>query len=659
MKRLEKVFEPVKIGRLDVKNRIEFPPVIPCLASPDGYITRELITFFKSIARGGAGIVTIGDSAIDNEYSRTHEAQLIVDHDRMIPGLSDLADAIKRYGSKASIELNHGGRCARPECLNGKNPIAPSPIPTKQAEMFAAMEGGNMIQIEEMNQDLIEQVVDNFADAAYRCMLSGFDMVLIHGGHGQLLAQFLSPYTNKRKDAYGGNLENRARFPIQVLDRIRSKVGNNLAIEYRMSIGELVPDSQTEEEAIAFAKLIEDKVDCIQASAGLLTDPETIPHMIQPTYFPHGYNVHRAEKLKKAVQIPVTCLGSILDLEMADKIIADGKADVVVMGRALIADPDLPRKTFHGRIEDVRPCVRCNSCTHRVSHFYPIRCAVNPIIGREVEFDHILPTGIKKKVLVVGGGPGGMEAAQVASSRGHQVTLYEKEENLGGALSVATAPPFKKDMKRYLEWMIQQTHKAPGVKIKSGTEATADTIKTEKPHVLILAVGATPQTPKITGATGSNVVSASEVLAGEVEVAEKVIVVGAGMTGCETSLLLAQQGKKVMIIDMLGELEIAQDVPILNRIGLMGLLHKHGVDIRTELKLEEITDKGVIVIHKDKRRHELTADTVVLSLGYKPRSETVKTLQGLAPEVYIIGDCSNPRNLMAAIHDGFNVAVEL
>lgn len=652
------VFEPIKIGNVLVKNRIEFPPAIPCLATADGYVTRELIEFEKSLARGGAGIVNIGDTAIDFDYASDHEAQINLGTDKVIPGLSTLVESIHRYGAKASVELNHGGRFTAPQRLNGKKPIGPSPISSNSEEMFAGLEGRRKVQIQEMDHDMIEEVISHYTDAVFRCMQAGFEMVMLHGGHGHLLAQFLSPYSNKRTDGYGGSLENRAKFAMEVLTAIRRKVGNGVALEYRISLTEHMPGGMEEEETLEFIKMIEDKIDLVNVSVGLLTDPITIPHMIQPTYFPHAYNVHCAERVKKVVRIPVVTVGSISDLETADRIIAEGKADIVAMARAQIADPDIHNKSRLGRLDEVRPCVRCNSCTHRISHFYPIRCAVNPVVGREVEFGNIRPAEEKKKVVIVGGGPAGMEAAIVASSRGHQVTLYEKEDKLGGTLSMAAALPFKADMKRYLDWLIMTTGRH-SVEVRLSAEATADSIRSAQPDVLILAVGAEPQDPDIPGVKKSSVVSAGAVVIGEAKIGETVVVAGGGMTGCETALHLAQQGKKVTIIDMLGQSEIAQDIPILNRLGLMGLLQMNGVEIKTEVKLEAVTDQGAMVIDKQWQRHEIAADTVVIAFGYKARSETVKMLQGLVPETYVIGDCSSPRNLMAAIHDAFNIAVEI
>lgn len=376
----EHVLSPFQFGDVVVRNRIELSPACYMLTSPDGFVTRQMVAYYQRFARGGAGIVTVGETPIDFEYAKGHEFQLNMADDRVINGLSILAEEVHRHGAKLSIELSHLGRFV----LNNRPTIGPSPIPAQAEIMAAAREGRRVRPVKEMDQDLIDTVIQHFADAAYRCLRAGFEMIMVHGAHGHLISQFLSPYTNKRTDAYGGSLENRARFAIEVLTAIRNRVGNKLAIEYRISANELVPGGMEEEDTIEFVKMIEDKIDLLHVSAGVLSEPKTVPHIIQPTYFPYCYNVHRAEKLKKALNVPITTVGSIMDMKMAEEIIATGKADIVAMARAMLADPEIVNKVKHGKAEDVRPCLRCHTCNKLTRNFYPIRCSVNPTLGREL-----------------------------------------------------------------------------------------------------------------------------------------------------------------------------------------------------------------------------------------------------------------------------------
>jgi len=650
---LQSVFSPFKIGHVQVKNRIEFSPSCSCLASPNGHVTRELIAYYQTIARGGAGIITIGETPVDFEYARRHEFQLNLSDDKVINGLSLLVEAVERYGAKLSIELSHAGGAL----VNRSKAIAPSPVPSTLEVMLAKREGRRVTPVVEMDQEMIDDVIDKFASAAERCLRAGFQMIMIHGAHGHLIAQFLSPYFNKRSDHYGGSLENRARFAIEILNAIRKRVGGKLALEYRISASELIPGGMQVEDTIEFVKMIEDKIDLLHVSAGLLSEPETTPHIIQPTYFPHGHNVHYAEKFKKALNVPIATVGSIIDLEMADKIISEGKADIVAMARAIIADPEIVNKSRRKELDEIRPCLRCNVCTEYTRNELPIRCAVNPVTGREIEYNYIRPAEKKKKVVVVGGGPAGMQAALVASARGHHVLLYEKNEKLGGNLLLAAGPPFKADMKRYLNWLSQKTMGDDNITLRLNTEATAAAVEAEEPDVIIVAVGAEPLVPDVPGVKRGHVVMAGDVFAAGVpeHLGNPVLIVGAGLTGCEAALLMAQQGKKVTIIDMIDEMQIFSDIPR----GLLHLLQKHEVSFLTEVKLEEIREKSVIVIEKSWKRHEVAAEGVIISTGLKSRNEVASAFLGLAADVYVIGDACQPRNLKQAIHDGFNVAVEI
>ena len=468
------------------------------------------------------------------------------------------------------------------------------------------------------------------------------------------------PVTNRRIDHYGGTLQKRAKFALDVLDAIREKVGDKLSIEYRISADELVPGAPTVEETIEFARMIENRIDLLHVSAGNLYAPETCARMIQPTYVPRGINVDYAARFKQELNIPVTAVGS-LTMEMAEEIISQNKADMVAMIRSIIADPDCVRKAHEGRANDIRPCVRCNRCLSTTRDYTrPTRCTVNPEAGREAEFINRDVPERKKKVVVIGGGPGGMEAARTAAHRGHEVVLFEKDSELGGALIMASALPFKEDMRKYLAWARRMTLNTPNIDIRLSTEATAEEVVKEHPDVLVIAVGSLPTIPPVPGIDGKNVIWAGDVDMGRIETGKTVLVVGAGLTGCETALHLALIGKGVTIIDVLPMDQIASDVHPLNMTTLLDMLDKNGVDIRTETKLEAVTDNGALVSDKEGNKIEILCHTVVLSIGVTPRSDLIRRFENLAPEVHVVGDCRRGQgNLGYATADGFNAAIEV
>lgn len=622
------VFKPLQVGRLTAKNRIECSPAIPFLASEDYFVTRELIEWYRRIARGGAGIVTVGETSVDYEDARHHGRLnvLCLADNRSINGLSVLAETIRRYGAIASIELNYEG-------LRG---------PT------------------EMTIEEIEAVIDRFADAALRCKHAGMEMIMIHGGHGHLVGSFFSPLTNGRADRYGGDLRKRAQFALELLEAVRAKVGDDFCLEYRISADELVPGAPTVDETIEFATMIEDRIDLLHVSAGNLYVQETSPRMIPPIYVPRGTNVDYAARFKQALRIPVATVGS-LTMGMAEEIIAENKADVVAMIRTIIADPDCVKKAGDGGADDIRPCVRCNRCLSDTREYTrPTRCAVNPAAGREVELlNQPAPTG-KRRVVVVGGGPGGMEAARTAAERGHEVVLFEKDSVLGGALIAASSLPFKEDMRKYLDWARRATTQLPNIDVRLSTEATGDVISALSPDALVVAVGGSPAVPSVPGIARESVVWAGDVDLGTVEVGETVVVVGAGLMGCETALHLAQAGTRVTVIDELPLDEIALDVHPINRTALLDMLQGALVEVMTGTKLEAVTDTGVVVRRSDDQVSEIPCHHVVLAAGVTPRSDLVQRFLGLATEVHVVGDCRRERgDLRHAVTDGFNAAIDL
>jgi 2,4-dienoyl-CoA reductase-like NADH-dependent reductase (Old Yellow Enzyme family)/thioredoxin reductase len=646
-KEYEKLFEPIKLGQLTIKNRIEASPVFGRLVPPDGHASRELIEYFKAKARGGAGIVTIGESATDGKYGASNSGQFVLDRDDLIPSLSRLADAIKRYGAKASLEVSHGGCYADPRFISAKAPIGPS-------AMVARFLGGPPTQVQEMTKAHMDEVVESFAQAALRLKRAGFDMMLLHGGHGWLLSQFVSPLTNRRTDEYGGSLENRARFPLRVIDGIREMVGPEFAIEYRISGEDCAPGGMTIDDTVAYAKLIEHKVDSFHVSMGTFSAPAAIHRHIPPAYMARGCNVYAAAKIKAVVSIPVTTVGAIMDPEMAVQILEEGKADIIASARGFLADPEWPNKVRTGRRKDVTPCIRCLECVSGEVDLHPVSCAVNPTLARETELALIAPPKEKRKVVIVGGGPAGMQAAITAVSRGHEVTLLEKEGRLGGNLSFAVIPAFKDDAKRFLAYLVQKVEGLP-IKTMLSTEANREMLKKMAPDVVIVAVGADPIVPITTGV--QDAVFATDALAGSVKVGDTVVVVGGGMIGCELALFLAQQGKKVTVLEMLDG--AAADLNILSKAALFEELAAHKVEVLTGEKVLEISAKGAVSVNKDGRRLETTGETVVLAAGYTARRALVEALNGSAEEMYVVGDCAGARKVYQAVHEGFAATAEL
>ncbi len=651
----EHLAKPISIGSLTAKNRVEAAPTLTCTAHADQSVSRELIEFYRAQALGGAGIITVLETAIDQDRSISQPSGLNIGSDFFIPGLSAVAEAIKCDGALASIQLNHAGRQAVAALNGGRNPICPSGM----TGVFTEDRRRGAQVIDEMTLDMIDQVIENYAAAAWRAKMAGFDMIMLHGGHGWLISQFVSPAVNKRTDEYGGPLENRVLFPVRVIEAIRERCGADLPIEYRMSASDLIPGGMEIEDAIRYAGLMQDKVDLFQVSAGMIGEFHTYPYTHPAYYLPHGENVDRAAEIKKNVSTPVAAVGAILDLDEAGQWIAEGKADMVALCRALIADTALPKKTFRGRKDEVIPCIRCNICTLRGGHGEPVRCTVNPFSIRE-DYYRWLPAraATKKKVAVIGGGPAGMEAALMASSRGHEVTLLEKEDRLGGNLAFSSGPDFKADWKRYFEYLRRQMEKS-AVNIQLGVEATPALIKAQAPDEIVVAVGAEPVWPDLPGSHSPNVFWAGDVMGGRQVAGDKVVVAGSGGMGMEAALHLAQQGKRVEIVELPGGSGADATANFINVIVLRDQLEDFGVRLHSDLVLEEIQYGKVAAQDGAGEEQTLTAESVVLAPNLCSRAGVVAKFLALADEVHVVGDCKAPRILFNAVHEGFEAGISI
>jgi len=643
MPNLTKLFEPINIGTLDVRNRIVMPPMVTNYGSDTGAVSQRLIDYHVERAKGGVGLGIVEATCVDSPVGRLSPTQLCIDSDKFIPRLNDLAEAVQVYGARIAIQLHHSGRQTTLVATEGRRPVSPSTVPCPPLGTRP-----RRLTVKE-----IESLVEKYAEGARRAKAAGFDAVELHGAHGYLIQQFLSPYTNKRRDRYGGDPQRRITFAIDVVESVREKVGSSFPVIMRLSGNEYVEGGLTIEDTKIIARELEEAgVDAIHMSAGLR---ESYAWSVQPMAVPRGCLVHLAEETKKAVSIPVIAVGRINDPALAETIIREGKADLVSMGRALIADPELPRKASEGRLDDIRVCVACNQCVMRMGLCLPVSCTVNAAAGRERE-RKISPTKATKRVLVIGGGPAGMEAARVAALRGHTVTLIEREERLGGQLVLAATPPHKEELENEIKYLVSHIKKL-GVKIELGKEATIRTVEEMKPDTVILATGAAPLIPIIPGVDRKSVVTAWDVLKGKVTVGKNVVVAGGGMVGLETAEFLAAKGISVIVVEMLSHVGI--DMESRSRYLLLQRLVKCRVEILTGVRVEEITESGVSVTNEKGNRQHLPAETVVLALGAIPIRELADSLKGKVRELYIVGDCLKPRKAMEAIHGGFYVACEL
>jgi len=623
------IFKPLKIGPLTAKNRIEVSPAEPMLATYDGLVTPEFIAFTQSFAMGGAAIVTVGDSPVTPEYAADNRFVIDLSRKEVSHGLFSLTDAIHRYGALASIELN---------IRDDRRP-----------DQFTLAE--------------IDRMIESFATAAERCRKAGFDMVMLHGGHAHTVASFFS-HSNTRNDKYGCmSFEDRCRFASDIIDAVRAKIGPGMAIEWRISGDELIPGGVGVDEAIAFVQYIQNKIDMIHVSAGGMHNKAASMRMIQPTYLPRATNLHIAEEFKKRVDIPVCSVGSF-NMELAEKAVAEGKVDMVAMIRSLIADPMAPKKCRAGKGDEVRPCIRCSQCTGAPDPHgnpKPIRCAVNPIVGREGIFSEYQPAIHTKKVLIAGGGCAGMEAARWLAARGHRPVIVEKSDHLGGSLIAAGANPLKGDVRKYTDWAIRQTENTPGIGIRLETEVTRDLIEAEKPDALIIATGSVPFIPNIPGIDSENVVLARDVDLGIAKVGHRVVVAGAGLTGTETAVSLAQEGHDVTLIDMqpFAQIDASSQVASLNS-AIRYIAAQVGVKNAEQVKLAEVLCDGIAIEDSEGKLWSIACDTLVLALGVKPSPIAAECYEDLVSEVYVVGDSAHREGTISnAVREGFYAALNI
>lgn len=639
--------KPITIAGVTFRNRMFSAPMGGTDITNDGCIGPKSTAFYELRAKGGAGAVTVSECMVHPETDGSHAYHLDTAILNSLASAAYTADAIRRHGAMPSLELSHSGMYAGTYMTDK----------TRQHEMHQWGPSDTIrpdgVPVRALSVQQLHEIAAAYGRTAALAKRAGFEMVMIHGGHGWLINQFLSPYFNKRTDEYGGSLENRCRFAIEVLKAVREAVGPRFPIEFRMSGSELFEGGYDLTEGCRIAEQLEPHIDLLHVSAGTYQRGfgDTHPSMFKP----HGCNVYLAAEIKKHVSVPVATLGGLNDPAQMEEIIASGKADIVYMARALLADPELPRKVAENRDADIVRCLRCFTCMAERASTSTRRCTVNPLIGRECDGVEVQPAPVCKKVLVVGGGPGGLYAAYTAARRGHDVTLYEKEMELGGILKSERALPFKHEMFE-LTASYARLAAAAGVQFRLGTEVTPELVQQECPDALIVAVGSAPICPPIPGLDGKNVVVVNDYYKQQDRMTNSVVVLGGGLAGCECAIHLGQQGKQVHLVEMRDEL--APDANVRHRPLLLAEVNKY-VTVHTGLRGLRVAREGVVCADRDGHELLVPGTSVICALGQRSRTETVTALQDTAPFVRVIGDAAKVSTITNAVYWGYHAALDI
>lgn len=638
---------PITIGRVTFRNRMFSAPMGGTDITNDGCIGPKSTAFYELRGKGGAGAVTVSECMVHPKTDGSHAYHLDTTILNSLASATYTADAIRRHGAIASLELSHSGMYAgtyMTDKSKQKSMHQWGPDDTVRADG---------VKVKALTADMIKEIVKAYGQTAALAKRAGFEMLMIHGGHGWLINQFLSPYFNHRKDGYGGSLENRCRLAIEVLKSVREAVGEGFPIEFRMSGSELFEGGYDLSEGVKIAQMIEPYVDILHVSAGTYQRGfgDTHPSMFKD----HGCNVYLAAEIKKHVSVPVATIGGLNDPEQMEEIIASGKADIVYMARALLADPFLPRKVMENKEDQIVKCLRCFTCMAERAMTSTRRCTVNPLIGREMEGCEIHPAPEKKKVLVAGGGPGGLYAAYTAARRGHQVILCEKEDKIGGILKSEQAIPFKHEMYELANTYKKLAQNA-GVEIRVNTEVTPEYAEKENPDALIIAVGSSPLVPPIKGLDGENVVLVNNYYLEKEKVGDKVVVFGGGLAGCECAIHLGMEGKEVHIIEMRDEL--APDANIRHRPLLLKEIDKYAT-VHTGCKGLEVSKEGILCEDKEGYQMLVEGDSIICALGQRSRRDVVDALRDSAPYVAVIGDASKVSTITNAVYEGYHAALDI
>lgn len=653
------LFTPQKIGNVRLKNRIAMAPMgIEYMTAPDGSLNRRVVDYYLERVRHGVGLIICSVFKVENRVEHLEECSPMIE-ETSLNYLGELCDAAHSFRSRIFIQLTAGfGRVTPPNTLRG---------PCVSASEHPNFWDASLI-CKALTTAEIGQIVTAMGDTAELLALAGVDGIELHGHEGYLFDQFTSSLWNQRTDHYGGSLENRLRFPKECLQEIRHRIQDRLAVVYRFGVkhylkapnqgalpGEVFDEAGRDTaEGLEMARQLEQAgFDALHVDAGCY-ESHYWPH--PPIYQQHGCMLAMAAKAKEVVRIPVIAVGRLDTPDVAARAVSDGMADIVAIGRGLLADPQWADKVRFGTVDDIRPCIGCyDGCLEAYSKFRSLSCAINPAAGRERAY-RLEPAQTPLKVMVVGGGIGGLEAARVAALRGHRVSLYEQNDSLGGLVRQAAVPEFKKDLRRLLAWYERQIEQGD-VNVLLNREVTTDTIHSISPDVTFIATGARAIVPDIPGITHDSVVTAVDLLKGNTQPGMRTVIVGGGLAGCEIAIWLAEQGKDVLIVEMLPELMASGvQVPMQVKMMTLNLLKNYKVQIKTGSTLQQITSDGVQVLYENLSTNQIAADTIVLAIGMTPNTQLAEQIEQEGQRVYRIGDCREPRNVMNAVWDAYEIA---
>ena len=630
---MDGLFSPFKIKALELKNRIVMPALASFLIGKDGRISNATVEHYRRRAGGGPAMVITEACAVSPEgVVSAHQARIF--EDRFIEGLNKIAIAIKEEGSVPAVQLHHGGRQTSIKVIKRK-PLAPSPLPCP------AISG----DVDPLTISGIQELVKKFGDAALRASQAGFELIEIHGAHGYLINQFLSPFSNIREDEYGGTVAARTRFAREIVEEIRNRLGHAFPISFKISAEEYVGGGLTTRESIKILEILCDAgIDSVQVSAGNDATPEWI---CQPMFMEKACLVPSAEQVKQALNIPVMAVGRINNPQIANTIIAEAKADLVCMGRGLLADPEMPNKAKEGRLDEICTCIACNTCMESIFQRGRIECLVNPMLGREKEMTFI-PTGKPKTIMVVGGGPGGLNVAWIAAKRGHDVHVYEKRSELGGQLLPGSTPGHKAELRTLIQFQKKQTELF-GVKCHLNHDVSAEDIKALNPDVVILATGSLPLLPAVEGIEKGIVLTYEDVLNSEPVEFKSVVIVGGGPTGLELALYLSEIGCSVTVVEILPH--AGKGLEAMTKKIILARLKENNVTVATDTRLLKIEDHGVLVANRENQERYIESDKVLIAIGTQPNVELYDRIKSLGFEIHQIGDCLEPRSAKDAIYE--------